>query len=371
MTTPGPEAHRRVALRLNPILTGLSRWAGFALLSLSLPQLQAHQDSVGYWSIQVEPLQVRSTIRISILDLNFLPELDANSDGVLEYPEVSARREEIQSRLLEHFLIRSGDRTLETRVEKFRILDSGELELSLLHLFHQPPGVLQLESTFHKLTDDRHRTFCQVDMDGALTQYVLDASRPVERIEVLTGWSGLARRASRFLVLGVEHILTGYDHLAFLLGLIILGGALRSLIGVVSSFTVAHSLTLILATLDLVILPTRFVEAAIALSICYVALENMFVREVRYRWVITFFFGLIHGFGFSNVLREMQLPRSGLAVSLLSFNLGVELGQLAILLLLFPAVLYLSRRRWHSVAINLASALMLGLGGFWFVQRVT
>ena len=370
MTASVAEARRRIPRRPVAIRTGPGRWAGLALLSLFLPQIHAHQDSIGYWTIQVEPPQVRSTIRISILDLNFLPELDANSDGVLEYQEVSARREDIQSRLVEHFLIRSGDRASETRVEGFRILDSGELELSLDHLFHQPPGELQLESTFHKLTDDRHRTFCQVDMDGALTQYVLDVSRPVERIEVLTGWSGLARRAVRFLVLGVEHILTGYDHLVFLLGLIILGGTLKSLVGVVSSFTVAHSLTLILATLDLVILPTRFVEAAIALSICYVALENMFVREVRYRWVITFFFGLIHGFGFSNVLREMQLPKSGLAASLLSFNLGVEVGQLAILLLLFPAVLYLSRRRWHSVAINLTSALMLGLGGFWFVQRV-
>lgn len=370
MTTAGPGPHRRISLRLSAMLTGSRRWGCLALLLFSASQLHAHQDSIGYWTIQVEPPQVRSTIRISILDLNFLPELDANSDGVLEYQEVSARRQDIQSRLVEHFLIRSGDRTSETRVEGFRILDSGELELSLNHLFHQPPGELQLESTFHKLTDDRHRTFCQVDMDGALTQYVLDVNRPVERIEVLTGWSGLARRAGRFLVLGVEHILTGYDHLAFLLGLIILGGALKSLVGIVSSFTVAHSLTLVLATLDLVILPTRFVEAAIALSICYVALENMFVREVRYRWVITFFFGLIHGFGFSNVLREMQLPKPGLAVSLLSFNLGVEVGQLAILLLLFPAVLYLSRRRWHSVAINLASALMLGLGGFWFVQRV-
>ena len=371
MTTPGSEVSPRKSPLVSAALTALSRWGCLAWLFFSASQLHAHQDSVGYWSIQVEPPRVRSTIRISILDLNFLPELDANSDGVLEYQEVSARREDIQSRLLDHFLIRSGNLSPETRVENFRILDSGELELTLDHRFQEPPGELQLESAFHKLTDDRHQTFCQVNMDGELTQYVLDVSRPVEKIEVLAGWSGLARRASRFLVLGVEHILTGYDHLAFLLGLIILGGALRSLVGVVSSFTVAHSLTLIAATLDLVVLPTRFVEAAIALSICYVALENMFVREVRYRWVITFFFGLIHGFGFSNVLREMQLPKSGLAVSLLSFNLGVEVGQLAILLLLFPAVLYLSRRRWHSVAINLASALMLGLGGFWFVQRVT
>ncbi len=371
MTTPGSEASHRNSAPVAAALTALSRWGCLAWLFLTASSLHAHQGSVGYWTIQVEPTLMRSTIRISILDLNFLPELDANSDGVLEFEEVSARREDIQSRLLETFLIRSAERFPETRVESFRILDSGELELSLDHHFQEAPGELQLESTFHKLTDDRHQTFCQVNMEGELAQYVLDAGRPVERIEVLTGWAGLARRAVRFLVLGVEHILTGYDHLAFLLGLIILGGALRSLVGVVSSFTVAHSLTLIAATLDLVVLPTRFVEAAIALSICYVALENMFVREVRYRWVITFFFGLIHGFGFSNVLREMQLPKSGLAVSLLSFNLGVEVGQLAILLLLFPAVVYVSRGRWHSVAINLVSALMLGLGGFWFVQRVT
>ncbi|MDA2930147.1 HupE/UreJ family protein [Acidobacteria bacterium AH-259-O06] len=155
-----------------------------------------------------------------------------------------------------------------------------------------------------------------------------------------------------FVKLGIEHILTGYDHLAFLLGLILLGGSIRRLIAIVSSFTVAHSVTLTLATLDVLVLPTRFVESAIALSICYIALENIFVREINGRWKITFFFGLIHGFGFSNILREMQLPTKGLLTSLFSFNAGVEIGQVVIITLLCPLIFFVARQTWHKSVVR-------------------
>ncbi|MDA2924087.1 HupE/UreJ family protein, partial [Acidobacteria bacterium AH-259-L09] len=198
-----------------------------------------------------------------------------------------------------------------------------------------------------------------------------DIYNPRRAIEVSQVSSETLQQMVRFVKLGIEHIFTGYDHLAFLLGLILLGGSIRRLIAIVSSFTVAHSVTLTLATLDVVVLPTRFVESAIALSICYIALENIFVREINGRWKITFFFGLIHGFGFSNILRAMQLPRKGLVTSLFSFNAGVEIGQVVIITLLCPLIFFVARHSWHKAVVTVTSALIGGLGLMWFLERMS
>lgn len=174
-----------------------------------------------------------------------------------------------------------------------------------------------------------------------------------------------------FVLLGIRHILSGYDHLLFLLSLLMVGGALRPLAKVVTAFTVAHSITLSLAVLHIVALPARWVESAIALSIAYVALENLRRRQinVRQRWLVTFGFGLVHGLGFASVLQAMALPQAALAASLVGFNLGVELGQLVVVAAAF-AVLQIVKswpreatlRRWVS-----AGAATAGL--LWFVQR--
>ena len=348
------------------------RWLYFCCATfLFSSTLRAHEDSLSFWMVQVQGDRAESTIMVSLLDLNFIPELDANQDGNLEHQEVSAQRDRIAQRLVGHFRLFNGQEEGKVEIADFRIPSTGELELSLRHEFSQSILDLRLTSTFHELTDIRHRTFCRLDYGGQMEQYLLDAREPSRQVAVLLGWDGLTRRMVRFLRLGVEHIFTGYDHMAFLLGLIILGGSLGALAGIVTSFTLAHSITLILATLNLVVLPDRFVEAAIALSICYIALENILVSEIRFRWVISFFFGLVHGFGFSNILRSMQLPRQGLMTSLLSFNLGVEVGQILIIAALFPLVLYVSRRQWHRSAVTVTSSLILGLGVFWLAQRLT
>ena len=166
----------------------------------------------------------------------------------------------------------------------------------------------------------------------------------------------------------MEHIFTGYDHLAFLLGLIVATGTLSSLVKVITSFTLAHSITLALATFNVVALPTRLTESVIALSIAYVAAENLFQFHVMKRYYVTFLFGLVHGFGFSNVLRDMQLPRASLALSLFSFNLGVEIGQVAFVLLIFPAVQDLMKSGWTKLQ-PAVSTVIACLAVYWFVQR--
>jgi hydrogenase/urease accessory protein HupE len=180
-----------------------------------------------------------------------------------------------------------------------------------------------------------------------------------------------SRSAFGFFRMGWEHILTGYDHLVFLFGLVLVRGRVRSMLAVVTAFTVAHSLTLAVATLGLYTPSPRIVEPAIALSIAYVGIENFLVKSTKGRFRISFPFGLIHGFGFAGALRELDLPRAQLPVALFTFNLGVETGQLFCLLLLLPAVWFLRERTAFSLrGMKVLSAAVAAMGGVWFVMRV-
>jgi len=175
--------------------------------------------------------------------------------------------------------------------------------------------------------------------------------------------STAAGLAWSLLKLGVEHILTGADHLVFLFGLILVGGRARSLIGVVTAFTLAHSITLALAALGIFTPSPRLVEPAIALSIAYVGIENLFVEDASRRWRITFPFGLIHGFGFAGALREIALPRAQVPVALVSFNLGVEVGQLAVLAVALPITMAARRAPWFGDRGVKALSIAIALGG--------
>jgi hydrogenase/urease accessory protein HupE len=175
-----------------------------------------------------------------------------------------------------------------------------------------------------------------------------------------------------FIILGVEHILTGYDHLLFLLALLALGGSFRYLLKVVTAFTVAHSVTLTLATLDIISLPPRLIESVIALSIAYVAAENLWRKRdkaERWRWALTFAFGLVHGMGFAGILQEMQIPKPSLVTSLVSFNVGVELGQLAFMGVAFLILALFKRLAWDKAIRYGASLTAVAAGMYWFVQR--
>lgn len=173
-----------------------------------------------------------------------------------------------------------------------------------------------------------------------------------------------------FFVLGMNHILSGYDHLLFLFSLLIARQTFKQYAGTITAFTIAHSITLALTVTGMIHVSSRIVEPAIALSICYVALDNLIRKKVSYRWVLTFFFGLIHGMGFADILAEMNIPKSELAVDLISFNVGIETVQVIIVALLLPALALLYRWK-HSRHVAVAcSAAALVLGGLWLVERV-
>lgn len=189
-------------------------------------------------------------------------------------------------------------------------------------------------------------------------------------------------QAGRFLREGTIHMVTGYDHLLFLLALLLVAGelavrrgmriALRDVALLVTAFTLGHSVTLVLAALDLVVLPSRLVESAIALSIVIVAAWNVVRPEMRRAlpWV-AFAFGLVHGFGFSSLLRELVLPQADRVVALLAFNVGIEIAQLAFVAVALGPLAWAARRAWYRRSIVQAGSVGIGLvGSYWFVTRL-
>jgi hydrogenase/urease accessory protein HupE len=221
--------------------------------------------------------------------------------------------------------------------------------------------------------DPIHQTFLNIYEGPVLaTQAILD--RDHDTFEYFAGTpQGTFAVVRKFVVAGVRHILIGPDHLLFLIGLLLLGGTLRQLAVVVTAFTLAHSLTLSLAVLSLVTPPKWIIEPAIALSIVYVGADNLLARGARdVRAWIAFGFGFIHGFGFANVLREMDLPGRALGWSLCSFNVGVELGQLTVVIVVASGLAAL-RARSPSAGrrvVVVGSICVMVAGTFWFVQRV-
>ena len=235
---------------------------------------------------------------------------------------------------------------------------AAELQISAPVLAHLPRG---------------HKQFCSVyDRNGRLlAERMLSAETSDLGIDLRGAFSN-NRSILGFVLLGVEHILTGYDHLAFLLALLLAGGSLRSNAKVITSFTLAHSLTLALATLGVVNISPAIVEPVIAASVVFVGVENLLTRRITARWLVTFVFGLVHGLGFASALRELGVGGAGgqVAIPLLSFNLGVELAQIAIAALVLPLIWRLEQRPVFKLKHVPALSLLIAFAGaYWFLAR--
>jgi hydrogenase/urease accessory protein HupE len=188
----------------------------------------------------------------------------------------------------------------------------------------------------------------------------IDLSKPL-----LSPW----QLTPKFFAAGVEHIMTGYDHICFLLAVVLWATRAWPVVKIVTAFTVSHSITLTLAALQIVEIPSRLTEAAIALSIIYVALENFFTRKVDGRWRDTFFFGFVHGFGFASGLIEMGVPQRAIVPALASFNLGVEAGQIGVVMVFVPLLVFIDRAFFNGERnlrlVQVLSAMIAIAGAYW------
>ncbi|HEX4137487.1 MAG TPA: HupE/UreJ family protein [Bryobacteraceae bacterium] len=337
-------------MRSAAILLGLFVLSGSAF---------AHDVSRSDSKVEIQGREVRVALTLNLKELqnSALP-----SDSIDLNKEIGPVWDSVRR----HFIVRSPAFPVESRLESYSVLGGSLIQLRILYLFEQDVTALEVKSTLFEIMPAGHQHMMNVRLNGTLHEAILDSRTQeatfsgVETTNLQTIW--------RFVRLGVEHIFTGYDHLAFLLGLLVATSTLGSLVKIITSFTIAHSITLALATFNLVMLPPRLTESLIALSIGYVAAENLLDFRAMKRYYITFLFGLVHGFGFSSVLREMDLPKSSLALSLFSFNAGVEIGQITFVVLIFPLVQDLVSSGWKRLkpAVSIGVAC---LAAYWFVQR--
>lgn len=307
------------------------------------------------------------------------PNADADRDGSLDRDELARHHPALDRAVVQRIIVTAdGVRCNGTVLDALPVEGDGVL-LRARYSCATRPSVVDVDIGLFGDLSHGHRHLASIRGGGGTTDAVAFASSPRFSLAVgggndpavQTAAKGSSSAGSMFL-LGIEHILTGYDHLVFLLGLVLVGGRVRSLIGVVTAFTVAHSITLALAALGIWAPSPRIVEPAIALSIAYVGIENFFVKNAEKRWRITFPFGLIHGFGFAGALAEIDLPRAKVPLALLMFNLGVEAGQLAAIAVVLPLVLLGLRRegfrKWVTVPLSVA---IIAAGLIWFVARVS
>ncbi|MDP4301101.1 HupE/UreJ family protein [Leptothrix discophora] len=388
-------------------------WLLAGLCLLAAPAW-SHKASDAYLHWQVLPGaagEVDERLDIALRDLDRELDLDADGNGSLTWGEVRRRWPDIQA-------LAGTAVQLSADGQPCRVQDHGQPQLdehsdgrhAVLRrrwTCAAPPQQLQGRYTLFAQTDPQHRGIVRVDWaeaagrDGPGPRTAVFVPGPdLQRFDVPAaarssgadgpGWTG-------FVAQGVHHILIGADHVLFLLALLLPAvlvwrpaglvlhtgrpaagwtasqdrrGMALDLLKVVSAFTVAHSITLSLAAFDVVSPPSRWTESLIAASVVLVALNNLRPLVAAHRWPLTFVFGLVHGFGFAAVLKDLGLQREGLIAPLLGFNLGVELGQLAIVALLLPLAW-----RWRASALYRRGALQAGslliaaLAGVWLVER--
>jgi hydrogenase/urease accessory protein HupE len=360
--------------------------ATLALLLAPERLAQAHAVGMSSGEYRLDGPVLYGDIGMSGRELaRVLPALDTNQDEAIDADELSAGHEALVRLLTSGQTVHGDGKNCPGSLDKAWVLEGeGGVVFQVRYVCPETPTRLVLALPLLDTLTAAHRHVARVYRNGKAQVSVLDRAHSTWDLQAPAAapngtsssstspsTTGAGSLAWSMLKLGVEHILTGADHLIFLLGLVIVGGSFRSLLGVVSAFTLAHSITLALAALGIFAPSPALVEPAIALSIAYVGIENLFVKDARKRWRITFLFGLIHGFGFASALRETAPLRAQLPIALLSFNLGVEVGQLAVLALVLPIVLRARGATWFGERGVKALSVAIALGGAaLFVMRV-
>ncbi len=349
---------------------GLVLVAAAALLALA-GRAGAHPLSVSYSDWVVEGRAVRAIVRLPLDDMDLLLRLDRDLDGTVSDTELAAARDPIAHYMTARITVTADGVTLApSPAAVTRWKDSQGFPYVEAQFTYPAAGSIDAVTLATTVLQDlyaQHRNLGAIANGERREEFVFQHGNSYRvRRGMGSGW----QTARSFLALGIEHIFTGYDHILFLFGLLLVGKGFRNLVAIVTAFTIAHSTTLTLATLGFVTPAAWTVEGAIALSIAYVGVENLVSTNMSHRWKIAFVFGLVHGFGFANILRGMDLPRSALAISLFTFNAGVEAGQLAIVGLMVPVLRWIQRTRYHERVIRYASLVIIVMGLYWFYERV-
>lgn len=349
-----------------PLLFAL--WAG--LLWTATPAL-AHNAPFSALALHIGASGMDADFQASTKD--FVPDIPgATPQSLLDPAVLQAQQGKMAGALNSRLDVRADGKKIAAALRGVDpIPDRNDVLLHLHYAWSQPPTALHLHGQIFPY-DPRHKTFVNIYQDEKLRrQGILDKDL-LDLDYRLGSRQSIGAVIRQFIFEGTHHIFIGPDHILFIVGLLLLGGSLKQLLKIVTAFTIAHSITLALATLNIVNPPARIIEPTIALSIVFVGVHSLTSKGARDpRLLFAFCFGFIHGFGFANALREMALPRYALGWSLFSFNVGVEIGQMCIVLAVSP-LLALLRRRSDLVArrvVLVGSLFVILAGTFWFVQR--
>lgn len=358
----------------------------------------AHKPSDSYLTLKVDGAKIQGQWDIALRDLDFAIGLDGNGDGEITWGELRARHDAIAAYALPRLKIQaeSGDGIKEcpARVTEHLVDNHSDGAYAILRFVAEcpkPPAALELTYGLLFDVDPQHKGLLRLEYQGATTTGIFSPDKSSQHFKLSE--VSLLRQFLDYAKEGVWHIWIGFDHILFLLSLLLpavlyrqhkLGEArwepvrgfrpaFWEVLKIVTAFTLAHSITLSLATLGVVTLPTRWVESAIAASVVLAALNNIFPLSLveNRRWVVAFAFGLIHGFGFASVLADLGLPQGTLLLALVGFNLGVEAGQLAIVSAFLPAAYWL-RATWfyRRVVLIGGSSLIVLRASVWLVERL-
>jgi hypothetical protein len=368
----------------------MRRLRATVLLLLLLPAAQAaaHKPSDSYLKITSRAGRLEIQWDIALKDLEFLVGLDRDDNGEITWREVRARRAAIEAHVLQRLRIAADDTPC--TLQSLDLLASRHSDggYAVLMLEADGAGGSDALTVAYSLlfdADPTHRGLVLFTKGDVASTHVLSVDAPTLVLDAAGAslWTSFVA----FVRVGVWHILIGFDHILFLATLLLpavfewrdrtwrpvtnLRSTFASVFKVVSMFTLAHSITLWLAVMGYVTLPSRLVEASIALSIVITAANNLYPVLPLSSWAIAFLFGLVHGFGFANVLLDLGLTSSSLALSLLGFNVGVELGQVAIVLAFLPlAFLVRDTAFYRRTVFGFGSVAVGVVGGLWTVERL-
>jgi len=326
---------------------------------------RAHVTATGLATVEIRENIVLYGLTLL---LNDIPELSAHGLSAAAGGDRSSN-ERVATLLREAVSLKAGEEPCRAGRAGVQGGDSGDGKVRLELEFTCPKhgAALTLREDFRPLFGEHYRSIVSVRGEQGSREHVLGEGGREARLDLAAPASGWGD----FLRLGIEHILTGFDHLLFPLALLVNQRRAWSVVRIVTAFTLAHSVTLSLAALNLVALPDRIVEPAIAASIVWVALENLLFRSAEWRRAgVAFLFGLVHGLGFAGALRELDVSGAALVRALVGFNLGVELGQVACVIVVLPLIAWTSRPAALTRLPQAASILVALMGAFWFVERV-
>ncbi|WP_426054330.1 HupE/UreJ family protein [Janthinobacterium sp. PSPC2-1] len=358
------------------------------LLCAWLAPAQAHKPSDSYLSLAVHGQQIEGQWDIALRDLDFAIGLDGNGDGALTWDEIRVRHAAIAAYALRRLQVASDRgacplQAVEQLIDKHTDGAYNVLRFRADCPDGAAPASVTIGYTLFADLDPQHKGLLKINSGGTTQTAIFDPDSPRQTLS-LAAPDRLAQFGA-YVKHGIWHIWIGYDHILFLLSLLLpavllpglreqqqqrLKAAFHDVLKVVTAFTLAHSITLSLASLSLVSLPSRWVESAIAASVILAALNNLLPLFRGKRPVAAFAFGLIHGFGFASVLRDLGLPQGSLLASLLGFNVGVEIGQLAIVAAFLP-VAWLLRKTWlYRQVLTIGSLAIAVVAAVWLVERL-